>query len=225
VNFKSGVFFLAVVFIGTAVTLRRDPSRHTVTPGPTPPLTGPINEIGLSGVTPGRSLAFPLAGHIIEISVPAREGHTFGSFHLTTENYSSGATERDGSLQRVLFGDVTADGTEDAVIVIQSGGSGSYATVFVLESMTTNFHLVQLPEFSAPGYMGHDRVSIRNGSVVREFPTYVGKEKLRIDRQWKTKDTLQGKLPVRNQADSNATPSGANKVFRFDFASNSWIPI
>lgn len=132
--------------------------------------------------------------------------------------------ERDGGMNRAWIGDVTADGIEDAVIVIQSAGSGSYVDVYLMETKTTNFLVSRLPELIAPGYMGHDEVRIQDGSIVRSFPTYIGEDKVRIDRQWEMKDAARGKLPIRKERDSNSNPSGTTKAFRFDRKAG-WIPL
>lgn len=203
------------------------------TPGSLAPVSGKARpapsqarEVDISHLGPGKSASLVVAGRTVEIAVPAGEGFTFGSFQIAVPatGFSRKKLERDGSLNRIWIGDVTSDGIEDMVIVIKSGGSGSYADVFLLETVTTNFVISRLPEFTTPGYMGHDVVSVQNGAIVRSFPTYIDDDKVRLDRQYKPNDLLRGKSPVRKKPDSNATPSGSTKTFRFD-VKRGWVPL
>lgn len=233
VQIKTVVPLLAFALVGIGLLTWRQTSEPTTTaittsvPVPPPAPKPAAREIDVSHVDPGSNFTFSVAGRIAEISVPAGQGYTDGSFSISVPDvdYFSRQLSRDGSLHRIWIGDVTADAIEDAVIVIQSGGSGSYADIFLLETTPTHHVVAHLPEFNDPDYMGHDAVSIRDGKILRVFPTYVDQEQLRLDRQWEAKDALKGRLPVRRSRDSNASPSGEDKGFLFNRKTGTWMPL
>lgn len=184
-------------------------------------------EIDLSGLRPGGDLSFEIGKRPVVVSVPAKEGATFGTFTVASPvvGYHSGPVERDGSLETIWVGDVSNDGREDAVIVVRSGGSGSYVDLFVLEETAAGFVLRALPDLpvaGTPGYMGHDRVSVRGGVIHRSFPEYDQTGRTRIDRQWTVQDGMEGESPVKTGGDTNADPSGGTVRFRFDDTSGTW---
>ena len=184
-------------------------------------------KLDCSGLIPGGSFAFTIGGVPAELSIPEGEGATFGSFSVEVPSlgFHSGPLERDGSVEAVWTDDVNGDGREDGVLVIRSGGSGSYVELRVLESVPSGFTLRALPPLSAvasKGYMGHDVVSVRDGSITRSFPTYDDSGKVRIDRQWDLAEGAQGKSPVKTGSDSNADPSGRTRSWRFDYPSATW---
>ena len=184
-------------------------------------------EIDASGLNPGGELAFEIGKRPVVAAVPEKEGATFGSFMISSQavGFHSGPIERDGSLETIWVDDVTGDGREDAVIVVRSGGSGSYVDLFVLEGTPAGFVLRLLPDLPAvgkPGYMGHDQVAVRDKVIHRSFPSDDDTGKTRVDRQWTVKDGVQGESPVKTGGDSNAAPSGKTVRFRYDYAAGEW---
>jgi hypothetical protein len=142
--------------------------------------------------------------------------------------FHSGPIERDGSLETIWVDDVTGDGREDAVILVRSGGSGSYVALFVLEGTAAGFVLRNLPDLPVvgkAGYMGHDRVTVRDGVIHRSFPSYDTTGKTRVDRQWTVEDGVRGESPVKKGDDSNAAPSGKTMRFRYDYGAGAWTPV
>lgn len=187
-------------------------------------------EIDASGLNPGGELVFEIGKRPVVASVPKEEGATHGSFMISSPvvGYHSGPIERDGSLERIWVDDVTGDGVEDAVILVRSGGSGSYVEIFVLEGIPSGFVLRELPDLPVvgkPGYMGHDLVTVRDGIIHRSFPGYDSSGKTRVDQQWTVKDGLQGESPIKKGEDSNAEPSGKTVRFRYEYAAGEWKPV
>ncbi len=179
----------------------------------------------LRSVTPGLRTTVPMGDLELAVSVPAGEGHTGGTFRaeISQVGFDSGALPRDGSLEAAWVDDVNEDGKPDAVLVVRGGGSGSYASLVVVESSAGGFVVRPLP--TAPptaGYMGHDEVLVRGGQIIRSFPTYVERAGLRIDRQWNAVRGRDGEWPVKSDPDHNAGPSGKTVELGFDRATGSW---
>ncbi|MES9869969.1 MAG: PliI family lysozyme inhibitor of I-type lysozyme [Sedimenticola sp.] len=178
--------------------------------------------IDCSSINPGDTCAFNLENHKVKLMVPKGEGFTFGTFQIfiASLGFISDPIERDGSLESAWIFDVNGDSKKDAAIVIRNGGSGSYVDIIVLESSGDRFLITHLPPIpEVPGYMGHDSISIENGSIVRSFPTYAHKSKIRIDRQWKIKDGIEGESRLKEKPDSNVDRSGSTTklLFRLRF--------
>jgi len=77
-----------------------------------------------------------------------------------------------------LMGDLDADGFEELYLITRSVGSGSYATIYGYASYKDkSFGPIYIPEQQEDdpnfrGYMGHDRISIIDNLLVREFPVF-----------------------------------------------------
>ena len=116
--------------------------------------------------------------------IPEGEGYSIGTFEVSIPSlgFHSGPVERDGSLEKCWVFDANRDQREDILIVIRNSGSGSYVDITALENRGDRFSIVTLPSIpDIPGYMGHDTVSIRNGSIVRSFPIYSDQSGIRIN--------------------------------------------
>lgn len=181
--------------------------------------------IDLSAVIPGKQQELRVGAHGVWVAVPQGEGLSFGTMSIEIPNigFASRGIERDGSLESVWIADVNHDASDDAVFVVRSVGSGSYASVVVLESDGATFRVRRLSEaFRAPGFMGHDQITILDGTIHRTFPTYVDREAARLDRQWSIEDGLAGELPLKRAPDSNSDPSGSSRELRYDYAVHAW---
>lgn len=179
----------------------------------------------LRAVTPGLRTTMLVSDLELAVSVPPGEGHTGGTFRaaIAQVGFDSGAIPRDGSLEAAWVDDVNEDGEPDAVLVVRGGGSGSYASIVVVESSAGSFVVRPLPAAPATaGYMGHDEALVRGGQIIRSFPTYVDRPGLRIDRQWSAERGLDGEWPVKSDPDHNAGPSGKTVKLGFDRATGSW---
>ena len=212
------VLGLIAALIGLGLLNANRPAPETV--------TEPL-QVDATSLHPGTSIRFGVGERDVEVSVPAEEGFTFGTFQIDIASleYVSGPIERDGSLETVWVSDVNGDGQQDGVFLVRNGGSGSYVDIVVLESGGGGFSVRRLPSVSSatvPGYMGHDTVSVRNGTIMRSFPTYAHKTQVRIDRKWKPEDVVRGEAPIKVKPDSNADPSGATVELRFDYAADRW---
>lgn len=181
--------------------------------------------VDCSSINPGDSLAFNVGDHEVKLMVPEGEGFTFGTFQIAIASlgFISDPIERDGSLEIAWIFDVNGDSKEDAAFVVRNSGSGSYVNIILLESSGDRFSITHVPPMPAvPGYMGHDSVSIENGSIVRSFPTYAHKEAIRIDRQWQITDGIEGQNPIKVKPDSNVDPSGSTTKLHFNCDSGKW---
>ena len=183
--------------------------------------------IDLTSLQPGGSMSLVLDGVEVLVSVPKGEGFSYGTFKIFigSLDFDSGSIDRDGSLETAWLCDVNSDAKQDAVFVVRNAGSGSYVEIVVLESFHDKFKIHTLAQIStaiAPGYMGHDKVSIENGLITRSFPTYINTKQGRIDRQWKPQEGLQGQSPYKIQPDSNSEPSGKTLKLHFNYTTNQW---
>jgi hypothetical protein len=179
----------------------------------------------LATLSPGKSMELKFGSRKLKIYVPADEGFTGGTFHITIPalNFASGSLERDGMLESAWFTDINNDAKKDAIFTVRCGGSGSFVEISTLETEKNGFRIRRLPPPPpVPGYMGHDTISIQHGIITRSFPTYSSGVKTRIDRQWQPKDVLKGRVPVKMKPDSNAAPSGATRRLRFNYILNAW---
>lgn len=171
-------------------------------------------EFDLRSVSPGQRTAFSVGELEVEVAVPEGEGHTWGSLRVTIPraSFDSGAVPRDGSLESAWADDVNGDGEVDLVLVVRGGGSGSHASIVLLESSDASFAVRALPPVaSTPGYMGHDQVTVRNGRILRSFPTYLDG----TDRP----GTGEGVDP---RPDTNAHPTGRTMILAYDREEGRW---
>ncbi len=186
---------------------------------------GAGQKLDLRALSPGLGASVPMGDLEMVISVPEGEGHTGGSFRaeISQAGFDSGLVPRDGSLEAAWVDDVSGDAKPDVILVVRSGGSGSYASIVVIESSEGSFvvrHLPPLP--STVGYMGHDEVVVRRGQVIRSFPTYVNRSELRVDRQWNARRAANGEWPLKSGQDTNTSPSGKTVELGFDRTTGRW---
>ena len=95
-----------------------------------------------------------------------------------------------------LKGDLDGDGFEELYLITRAAGSGSHAFIYGFASYNDlsygQIYLAE-PTENDPnfrGYMGHDRISILNNRLVREFPVF-------------------------NAGDPNNTPSGGIRTIKY----------
>ena len=182
-------------------------------------------KLDLRALAPGLRTTVTTGDLEMGVSVPEGEGHTGGSFRvkISQVGFDSGAVPRNGSLEAAWVEDVNEDEEPDVVFVVRGGGSGSYASIVVVESSGGSFVVRHLPPVpSTIGYMGHDDVLVRGGQIIRAFPTYVNQSALRVDRQWSVQRGVNGGWPLRSRPDTNASPSGKTMELGFDRTTDSW---
>jgi len=101
-------------------------------------------------------------------------------------------------VSKVFLADLNNDGFEEIYVVTNSVGSGSYAGLYGYSSNNDkSVTPITIPEVSEKdlagnfkGYMGHDSFYVENGKLYRKFPVY-------------------------KKGDSNANPTGGNKVVEY----------
>lgn len=131
------------------------------------------------------------------------EARSIGSCTVTLLQESgpvSTVFERNGTVSEVFFLDPDGDGESDLIIWITSAGSGSYAQVIRCHldgSQWQQTDMTEIPEPLAIGYMGHDTLSRSAELLRRTFPIY-------------------------RKGDSNASPTGVDKVLLYNFITGSW---
>jgi len=181
-------------------------------------------------LAPGQSAAFTLGGDRIILRIPAgpEEAASSGTFQIRQADgpFRSGPLPRDGSVESVLVHDADRDGRDDATVVVRNAGSGSYVSLFTLRSGPEGYSISPIPEPPATllqGYQGHDSISVAEGAIVRRFPTYVDRDRIRMDRQWSPGSLVRdGAMPVKRRPDSNTSPSGRDRRLVFHFATRTW---
>lgn len=101
----------------------------------------------------------------------------------------------DGHLTAAFMGDINQDDYTEFYLVATSAGSGSYATLYAYASYRNkSFGPIYYPELDTAlliGYMGHDEYVIENNKLLRKFPVYL-------------------------DGDTNAQPSGGERVIEFE---------
>ncbi len=101
-------------------------------------------------------------------------------------------------VSKVFLADLNHDGFEEIYIVTTAAGSGSYAGLYGYSSNNDkSVTPITIPEVSKKdlagsfkGYMGHDSFYVENGKLYRKFPVY-------------------------KKGDSNANPTGGDKVAEY----------
>ena len=114
--------------------------------------------------------------------------------------------EIDGSVMDVVSEDLNADGSPEIYIYTLSAGSGGYGTVIGYSAnnkkslSTIYFPEMDVKSKESKGYMGHDRFSIVENSLVRRFPIY-------------------------KENDSNANPTGGTRQleYKLQMGEASWV--
>jgi hypothetical protein len=132
---------------------------------------------------------------------PASVGTYWASVAYPDGRASEITGERDGSISQTWLTDLGGDGVPELVVWMTSAGSGSYGQVEILRleaSGPSGVPLAPLDESQARGYMGHDRIAIREGRLTRCFPLY------RAD-------------------DPQARPTGGERCLWYSFRKRRWV--
>ena len=188
-------------------------------------VAGRAQRVDLGGLAPGLRATVPMGDLAMDISVPEGEGHTGGTFRVTVPKvgFDSGVVARHGTLEAAWVVDVNQDEILDAVLVVRGGGSGSYASIVIVESSAGSFDVIHLPPVSSTrGYMGHDEVHVREGRIIRSFPSYEDHSPMRVRRQRNAGRGTDRESSPRARPDPNASPSGKTVRLAFDRATGSW---
>jgi len=101
-------------------------------------------------------------------------------------------------VSKVFMADLNKDGFEEIYVVTNSAGSGTAATLYAYVSnrdkSVTPVYVQEVTEKDLKGafkgYMGHDTFYVENGRLYRKFPVY-------------------------KEGDSNANPTGGEKVIEY----------
>jgi len=148
--------------------------------------------------------SWTLAGSRLRVSEGEGEDRSIGTCTVSIEGDSGDAItthfERNGTISDVFFLDPDGDGDSDVIVWITSAGSGSYAQVMGCHFDGSQWQLTDMTEIPAPldiGYMGHDTLS-------------------------RTVELLRRSFPIYRQRDTNASPTGIEKVLLYNFITGSW---
>ncbi len=116
--------------------------------------------------------------------------------------------EESDPVSNVFIADVNNDGFDELYIVTTGVGSGSYGTIYGFSSNSdksvTDIYVPEITgkqlENEFKGYMGHDNIYLSNNKLYRKFPIY-------------------------KKDDSNANPTGGEKILEYDLKQGeaSWI--
>ncbi len=114
--------------------------------------------------------------------------------------------EIDGTLTGADVGDANGDGSPEIYIYVTSAGSGSYGQLIAYSANNkkslTEIYLPPLEDNpdNARGYMGHDKFSLVENTMVRRFPIYL-------------------------QGDSNAAPTGGTRQLQYKLTAGEagWV--
>lgn len=111
-------------------------------------------------------------------------------------------------LDYTLIADLDSNGYEELYLITRGVGSGSYAQIYGFSSnkdkSISPIYISQLSEDDIaklfPGYMGHDEFYIENNKLFRKYPVY-------------------------KKEDSNAKPTGGNKILEYQLkmGESSWV--
>ncbi|MCF6222615.1 MAG: hypothetical protein L3J34_02690 [Flavobacteriaceae bacterium] len=107
-----------------------------------------------------------------------------------------------------LVADVNGDGFDELYVITRGAGSGSYASIYGFSSnKDKSVTPIYIPEISDDdfvkifnGYMGHDKFYTEENRLFRKYPIY-------------------------KKEDSNAKPTGGNKIIEYQLkmGESSWI--
>ncbi len=107
-----------------------------------------------------------------------------------------------------LVADINADGFDELYIITRGAGSGSYAKIYGFSSnKDKSVTPIYVPELSDddfvalfPAYMGHDKFYVEGNKLMRKYPMY-------------------------KKEDTNANPTGGEKVLEYKLKQGeaSWI--
>jgi hypothetical protein len=95
-------------------------------------------------------------------------------------------------VMEILEGDLDKNGSAEWYIISQAGGSGSYGSIKGIVLMENDMpNEILVPDMNAgEGYQGHDRFSIAENKLIRQFPIY-------------------------KSGDNNSNPTGGEKTVRY----------
>jgi hypothetical protein len=119
----------------------------------------------------------------IAFRVQAANDSSVGQVRITPSGLKLDNTpvvrEVDGQVVSAEVADLNVDGSPELYVVVQSAGSGSYASlVAVSANARKSLSDISLPALdtqagAARGYQGHDQFAVVEGSLVRRMPIYL----------------------------------------------------
>ena len=125
-----------------------------------------------------------------------------------TEVNESMKMEESDPFDYALVADINGDGFDELYIITRGAGSGSYAKVYGYSSnKDKSVTPIYVPELSDddfvalfPAYMGHDKFYVEGNKLMRKYPMY-------------------------KKEDTNAKPTGGDKILEYQLkmGENSWI--
>jgi hypothetical protein len=140
----------------------------------------------------------------ITFRVQAANDSSVGQVRITPSGLKLDNTpvvrEVDGRVVSADVADLNADGSPELYVVVQSAGSGSYASLLAVSANARkSLSDISLPALDTQaganrGYQGHDDFAVVEGSLVRRMPIY---------------------LPNDNNADTNAQPTGGVRQLQY----------
>jgi len=116
--------------------------------------------------------------------------------------------EESAPFDYALVADINGDGFDELYIITRGTGSGSYANIYGFSSnKDKSVSQIYIPELSDDkfvelfqGYMGHDKFYVDGNKLMRKYPIY-------------------------KKDDTNANPTGGDKIleYKLKMGENSWI--
>jgi hypothetical protein len=144
-------------------------------------------------------------GTVARVSIPDSEPRSLGTYRAEVTwpdgTQATMQTARDGMIDTVWLADLDGDGTPELVVATSVVGSGAYGDVQVYHrtgGTLTGLAMPPVGDDGAPGYMGHDVFSVRDGRLFRTYPVY-------------------------REGDANAEPTGGEAVFWYSLADSTWV--
>ncbi|MCT4672158.1 MAG: hypothetical protein N4A37_02760 [Prolixibacteraceae bacterium] len=149
------------------------------------------------------------SGKKVMVEVDNKESASISKITVSSSDYSNASFQLEADpIAELLLGDLNQDGVEEIYLISRSVGSGSYATVHgYIPNKQNQLVSTVLPEVTSEqyvegalfaGYMGHDKFSISNTSLVRSFPVY-------------------------KKGDANANPTGGTKEVHYILKDNQLV--
>ncbi len=135
------------------------------------------------------------------VIVQEGDGGSLQTIKITPEGfeYSEPYVLKDiDPVEKIFIADVNKDGFEEIYIETRGAGSGSYANLYgYISHKDISVTPIYIPEISEKdlkgkfkGYQGHDEFYVKDGKLYRKFPVY-------------------------KEGDSNANPTGGEKVLEY----------
>ena len=94
------------------------------------------------------------------------------------KTFAEEQAEADGTITSIEVEDLDANGYPEVYVYVTSVGSGSYGSLIAYASnRNRSITPISLPQLeddpaAAKGYMGHDRLAVGEGALMRNFPIY-----------------------------------------------------